>query len=82
MLEVGLNSKQSGGKCSETGRKKKKGWWEGFAEKESIKPRMKEYVGGGIMHMYERREMLVYRNITNSYTTIYTGRKPIVRSRA
>jgi len=40
MLEV--NSKQSGGICSETRRKKRKGWWEVFAEKEGIKPRMKE----------------------------------------
>jgi len=27
---------------------KREGWWEGFTEKEGIKPRMKEYVGDGI----------------------------------
>jgi len=36
MLEV--NSKQSGGICSETWRMKRKGWWEVFAEKKGIKP--------------------------------------------
>jgi len=40
MLEV--NSKQSEGICSETRRKKRKGWWEVCAEEEGIKPRMKE----------------------------------------
>jgi len=37
-----------GESCSETRRKKRKGWWEVFAEKEGIKPRMKEQVGDGI----------------------------------
>jgi len=41
MLEV--NS--MGEACSETGRMKRKGWWEGFAEKEGIKPRIKKVSG-------------------------------------
>jgi len=29
-------------------RKKRKGWWKVFAEKEGVKPRTKEQVGDGI----------------------------------
>jgi len=40
MLEV--NSKQSGGIHVVKPEEKRKGWWEVCAEKEGIKPRMKE----------------------------------------